>query len=155
MVIQPDGLAIAKPTYAIKYTMDNAEVNKGMKDMVWLSQNVITGAETAKWQALLTSNTSAIEAGLWNAANNTYFMYAGGGTINWSIFYADATCQLYPTWCGVITPNSARAINLWNTFNTNYPEWSTGKIYDAGGFPWTVISRPSKSVQRLSVLGLI
>lgn len=140
MVIQGDGLAIAKPTYAIKYTMDNAEVNEGMKDMVWLSQNVITAGEIAKWQTLLTNNTNGIEAGLWNTANNTYFMYGGGVTINWSIFYADATCQLYPTWCGVITPNSARAISLWNRFNTNYPDWSSGKIYDAGGFPWTVIS---------------
>lgn len=140
MVVQGDGLAIAKPTYAIKYTMDNAEVNEGMKDMVWLSQNIITGGETAKWQTLLTNNTNGIETGLWNVANNNYFMYAGGAAINWSIFYADATCQLYPIWCGVIDPNSARAISLWNTFNTNYPDWSTGKIYDAGGFPWAVIS---------------
>lgn len=140
MGIQNDGLTIAKSTYAEKYTMDNAEVNLGMKDMVWLSQNVITAGEIAKWQTLLSNNTNGIEVVLWNAANNTYFMDAGGDKINWSLFYADATCQLYPTWCDVITPNSARAINLWNTFNTNYPDWSTGKIYDAGGFPWTIIS---------------
>jgi len=48
MVIQSDDLAIAKPTYAIKYTMDNAEVNEGLKDMVWLSQNVIPAGEIAK-----------------------------------------------------------------------------------------------------------
>ena len=139
LVVQPDGLAIAKPTYAIKYTMDNSEVNEGMKDMVWLSQNVIAGAETAKWQTLLTNNTNGIEANLWDAANSRYFMYAGGGVANWSLFYADATCQLYPIWCSVISATSPRAISLWNTFNTNYPDWSTGKIYDAGGFPWTVI----------------
>ena len=140
MVVQGDGLAIAKPTYAIKYTMDNSEVNEGMKDMVWLSQNVIAGGETSNWQTLLTNNTNGVETVLWNTANNTYFMYAGGPTINWGIFYADATCQLYPIWCGVIAPESARAISLWNTFNINYPEWSTGRIYDAGGFPWAVIS---------------
>lgn len=139
LVIESDGLTIAKPSYAVKYTMDNAEVNEGMKDMVWLCKNVITAGEIEKWQTLLTNNTNAINAVLWNAASNNYFMYAGGATINWSVFYADATCQLYPTWCGVVTPSSATAISLWNTFNTNYPDWSTGKIYDAGGYPWAVI----------------
>jgi hypothetical protein len=67
-------------------------------------------------------------------------MYKGGLVANWSIFYADATCQLYPIWCGVILSNSARAKSLWDTFNNVYPDWSKGKIYDAGGFPWTLVS---------------
>ena len=140
LVIESDGLTIAKPTYPIKYTMDNAEANEGMADMVWLSQNVITGGNTGYWQALLNNNTNSIETDLWSNSNGGYFMYKGGPVANWSLFYADATCQLYPIWCGVITPVSSRAINLWNTFNTNYPNWSTGSIYDAGGYPWTVIS---------------
>jgi hypothetical protein len=48
-VIDTDGLTIAKPSYAIKYTMDNAEVNEGMADMVWLSQHVISGGDPAYW----------------------------------------------------------------------------------------------------------
>jgi hypothetical protein len=139
-VVDADGLTIAKPSYKIKYTMDNAEVNEGMTDMVWLSQNVITGGETSKWQALLTNNTKSFETGLWNTTNNRYFMYSGGPVANWSVFYADATCQLYPIWCDVILPDSPRAKSLWATFNAQYPDWSTGKIYDAGGYPWTVLS---------------
>ena len=101
--------------------MDNAEANEGMADMVWLSQNVITGGNTGYWQALLNNNTNSIETDLWSNSNGGYFMYKGGPVANWSLFYADATCQLYPIWCGVILPNFPRAQNLWNTSNTNYP----------------------------------
>lgn len=142
-VVKTDGLTIAKPSYAIKYTMDNAEVNKGIADMIWLSQNIIIGGETEKWKSLLAKNTTGIETGLWNSENSRYFMYRGGPVANWNVFYADATCQLYPIWCDVISPDSPRARSLWITFNTNYPDWSTGKIYDAGGFPWTVLSYTS------------
>lgn len=140
LVVESDGLSIAKPSYAIKYTMDNAEVNEGMTDMVWLSQNVITGGEAVRWQNLLSKNKTAIENDLWSISNGRYLMYKGGPVANWSLFYADATCQLFPIWCSVLAPESSRAVGLWATFNTNYPEWSTGKIYDAGGYPWTMIS---------------
>jgi hypothetical protein len=140
LVRETDGLTIAKPSYQVEYTMDNSEVNEGMTDMVWLSQNVITGGDPAYWQTLLTSNTQAIETDLWNTSNSRYFMYKGGPVANWSTFYADATCQLYPIWCGVIQPDSQRAQALWHTFNASYPNWQTGQIYDTGGYPWTVLS---------------
>jgi hypothetical protein len=140
LVTESDGLTIAKPSYKVEYTMDNAEVNEGLTDMVWLSQNVITGGDPAYWQTLSANNTSSIETNLWSVSNSRYFTNKGAAAANWSIFYADATCQLYPIWCGVILPASARAQALWHTFNVNYPDWSTGKIYDAGGYPWTVLS---------------
>ncbi len=138
-MMENDGLTIAKPTYKIKYTMDNAEVNEGIADMVWLSQKIIIGGDPMRWQTLLAKNTNGIETDLWGGSNVKYFMYKGGPVANWSVFYADATCQLYPIWCGVILANSMRAKSLWDSFNSNYPDWSTGKIYDAGGYPWTVI----------------
>ena len=138
-VTDSDGLTIAKPTYRIKYTMDNAEVNEGLSNMIWLSQNVITDGNPDYWQALLAKNSQSIENDLWNISSGTYFMYKGGPVINWNKFYADATCQLYPIWCGVISSNSSRAQSLWKRFNATYPDWSIGKIYDPGGFPWTVL----------------
>ena len=140
LVTEPNGLTIAKPSYQVEYTMDNSEVNEGLADMVWLSQKVITGGDPAYWQTLLTNNTHAIETDLWNTSNGRYFMYKDGPVANWSTFYADATCQLYPIWCGVIQPDSQRAQSLWLTFNANYPKWQAGQIYDAGGYPWTVLS---------------
>jgi hypothetical protein len=139
MVIDSDGLTVAKPNYLIKYTMDNSEVNKGLADMLWLSQNVIAGGDPGYWQRLLKNNTRSIEAGLWDNANGRYFTYKGGPVASWSIFYADATCQLYPIWCNLILPNSQRAQSLWDAFNRYYPDWARGKIYDPGGFPWALL----------------
>jgi hypothetical protein len=139
-VIQPDGLTIAKPSYAIEYTMDNAEVNEGFADRWWLSEHVLKGPSAQDWKALLQTNTAAIENHLWDGGNLRYRMYANGPVANWQMFYADATCQLYPIWCGVISPSSSRAQSLWAIFNQHYPDWSTGKIYDAGGYPWTLLS---------------
>src|SRR6185437_2449733 len=140
LMMQEDGLTIAKPSYQIKYTMDNTEVNEGLIDMVWLSQNVVSNIDISTWQVLLDKNGKGIETLLWDNSEAKYFMYQGGPVANWKVFYADATCQLYPIWCGVILPTSQRAKDLWNTFNINYPDWAAGKIYDNGGYPWTVIS---------------
>ena len=38
---------------------------------------------------------------------------------------------------GVISPSSSRASNLYNTFNSYYPDWQNGKYYDP--FPWAAI----------------
>jgi hypothetical protein len=140
LVTESDGLTVAKPNYRIKYTMDNAEVNEGLADMVWLSKNVIKVGDPGYWQTILSNNSLSVETELWDSANARYFMYKGGPVANWDVFYADAACQLYPIWCGMILPNSQRAKNLWKNFNEHYPDWSKGKIYDAGGFPWTLIS---------------
>jgi hypothetical protein len=140
LVTDSDGLTIAKPSYPVKYTMDNAEVNEGLADMIWLSQNVIGGSDTSYWQKLLATNTLSIETELWDLSDERYFTSKGSPPANWTVFYADATCQLYPIWCRVILPGSTRAQSLWNGFNANYPDWSKGKIYDAGGFPWTLLS---------------
>ena len=138
-VIDKDGLTIAKPSYAVKYTMDNSEVQEGINDLVWLIQNVLNNGDAAYWQQLQAKNALAIENILWNTNEQNYFS-SKDSKANWRIFYPDATCQLYPIWCKLIGPESSKAKNLWNTFNDYYPEWSSGKIYDAGGYTWTLIS---------------
>ncbi|MBC7745548.1 MAG: discoidin domain-containing protein [Flavobacterium sp.] len=135
-----DGLSVDSYVHGAKYTMDNAEVNEGLKSMVWLQANVMGGNKTAHFQALLEANTSAIENQLWR---KTMYNWnddgSAGATISkWSTFYADATCQLYPGLFGVIDPLSARANLLYSTFNTHYPAWSNGTIY-SGSYPWAVI----------------
>jgi hypothetical protein len=134
-----NGLTVAKPKYKAKYTMDNAEVNEGMKDMIWLSKHVIKDLDEKFWEVALINHTNAFEKFLWDAPNNRYFMYEGGKPANWDKFYADATCQLYPIWCAVIKPDSERAKNLWSTFNSHYAEWQHGKTYGKSKFPWAVI----------------
>ncbi|RYD93995.1 MAG: discoidin domain-containing protein [Sphingobacteriales bacterium] len=136
-----DWLTVDSFVHGAKYVMDNAEVNQGLKAMVWLQSNVITGGSPAYYSSVTTSNTNAIESQLWRSTMyNWNDNGSTGATIsNWSTWYADAVCQLYPGMLDVISPTSARAVSLYGTFNTTYPNWSTGYVYDPGGFPWAAI----------------
>ena len=135
-----DGLSVDSYVHGAKYTMDNAEVNEGLKSMIWLQANTMGGAKTAHFQTLLDANTSAIENQLWRKTRYNWNDDGSTGAPNskWSTFYADATCQLYPGMFRVIEPLSARANLLYSTFNTHYPAWSNGTIY-SGAYPWTII----------------
>ncbi len=133
-----DWLTIDSKVHGAKYLMDNAEVNAGLKAMVWLQSNVITGGDPTYYTSVLGSNSSAIESQFWrvNMYNWNDDGTTGATNSNWNVWYAQALCQLYPALNDVIAPNSTRAINLYTTFNSNYPSWSTGTVYDPSGFPW-------------------
>lgn len=131
-----DGLTEAKLDYQIKYTMDNSEVNEGLRDMVWLEQNIISSHKISFYQKLFDNNTKGFN-NLWNNNALTYYSYEGGAPANLNIFYPDATCQLYPIWTGVISSASSNAIDLYSTFNLHYLDWQNGKYY--GSYPWTII----------------
>jgi hypothetical protein len=136
-----DGLTIDSYVHGAKYLMDNSEVNRGLKSMVWLESNVITGGSPTYYQGVLTTHTNAIESQLWRSTMyNWNDNGSTGATIsNWNVWYPDATSQLFPATLDVILPTSARAISLYSTFNSTYPNWSTGTVYDPGGYPWAVV----------------
>jgi len=123
-----DGLSVAKLDYQAKYTMDNSEVNEGLKNMVWLEQNIISEGNPFFYQRLLDNNDNGFK-NLWDPRVQAYYPYEGSSSPNWDRFYPDATCQLFPIWAGVISPFSSRALDLYNTFNSHYPEWPTGKYH--------------------------
>lgn len=135
-----DGLSVDSYVHGAKYTMDNAEVNEGLRSMVWLQTNVLDGAKKTHFQTLLDVNTQAMETQLWRG--NMYNWHDNGSTGNtiskWTTFYPDATCQLFPAIFGVIDHSSTRARSLYNSFNIQYPDWSTGTVY-SGAYPWTII----------------
>lgn len=137
-----DGLTIDSYVHGAKYLMDNVEVNEGFRSMVWLQSNVITGGSPAYYQSVLTAHTSAIESQLWRS---TMYNWNDNGTTgatnsSWSTWYADAIGQLFPVMLGLIDPTSSRAVSLYSTFNTNYPNWSTGTVYDPSGFPTVLVA---------------
>lgn len=137
--VNNDGLTVAEREYQDKYTMDNSEVNKGLTDMVWLQQNVTATNNSAHYATLLANNTKGINANLWNSENSDYFVDEGGKATDWRTFYPDATCQLYPAIFGVTVSDPNRALNLYNTFNSYYPAWFIGTVYDPGGYPWAIV----------------
>lgn len=125
-----DGLSVAKLHYQAKYTMDNSEVNEGLRDMVWLERKIIAGGNPSFYRKLLKSNTAGF-ANLWDPAVSAYYVYEGDVAPNWNTFYPGAECQLWPILCGVISPTSSRAIALYGTFNLHYPNWQNGDPSEA------------------------
>ncbi len=131
-----DGLTVAMPAWQAKYIMDNSEVNEGLRNMVWLEQNISTYHNSFFYQNLLKNNNDGF-AKLWDDTTATYYVAEGSQPADWNTFYPDATCQLYPIWCGVISTSSSRASSLYNAFNLYYPDWQNGKYYDS--YPWAII----------------
>ena len=136
-----DGLSVDSYVHGAKYLMDNSEVNEGLKSMIWLQSNGVISSSASHLQELLTANTNAFESQLWRETMYNWYDNGSTGFTNskWSVFYADAACQLYPCMYGVIDVTSARANILYRDFNLQYPNWANGAIYDAGGYPWAVI----------------
>jgi hypothetical protein len=140
---QADGLTWAKPSYKVKYLMDNSEVYKGLGDMVWISSEIFhdqTYADTLRQHK--DEVYTGIQNELW-LENKQVYSHAkmDDGTLlnpDWNTFYADSTAQLFPIWTGVLDPKSDRAIDLYNTFNEYHPGWPELQKDDA--FPWALIA---------------
>jgi hypothetical protein len=137
-----DGLTIDSYVHGAKYLMDNVEVNQGLRSMVWLESNVITGGSPTYYQGVLTTHTSAIESQLWRTSMyNWNDNGSTGSTISaWTTWYADAIGQLFPAMLELISPTSSRATSLYTSFNAHYPNWSTGTVYDPSGFPTVLVA---------------
>ena len=135
----PDaGLTIAKPSYPIAYTMDNAEVYSGLADFARLESALGRSAQSSYYGSWATTTKDAIVSKLWNPANNNWD-WAFANASNIGVFYAQATAQLWPILYGVVAPTDPKAISAWSQFSAAYPTWYSGGIPD--GYPWVSISR--------------
>lgn len=132
---QNDYLSIAHYGYPVKYLMDNSEVNMGLKAAVRLGQYSIIDV-SADLETFLSKNTEAIK-GLYNGVNRNYD-YAKGNESDWNVFYPGATAQLYPALFRVVSPLEINSKQIYEKFNSTYPEWHTGKVYCT--YPWTMIA---------------
>lgn len=140
---QADGLTWAKPAYKVKYLMDNAEVYKGLDDLVWITNQLFEDEEEAIRLAGLKEQVyQSIGEYLWMEEKEMYApgMFEDGSLINanWTKFYADATAQLFPIWTGILDPTSDRALHLYNSFNEHHSGWT--KLNKDDAFPWVMIA---------------
>ena len=141
--LEPDGLTWAKPSYKVKYVMDNAEVVSGLRDLEWMSREIFDDeAAAAEYKRLKEVVSTAIEQELWDEPRQAY-AYAKGedGALsfpNWTVFYPDATAQLFPIVTGLIEPDSERAIALYNKFNTFHRGWPL--LQKSDPFPWAILA---------------
>lgn len=128
-----NGLAFACPDYKIKFLMDNSEVYEGAVNGAELFEKVICPADSSYNKTLdickdtASDVSEAIERQMWDY-NNGYYKTAlnpsgtSAAKVNWSSFYPTATSQLFAISCGVISPETERAKNLYSTF-CEYHDW--------------------------------
>ncbi len=141
---QSDGLTIAMPSYSMAYLMDNSEVYRGLTDLAYLETATSRNTADATVYQSAAGRVSAGIATLWNASSGTYAYAKGepGGTVDastWSVWYPDATAQIFPILDGVISPSSTQAQSVWTSFNATYAsQWETLQTPD--GFPWANIA---------------
>lgn len=138
----PDAdLTIAKPSYAIAYTMDNVEVYSGLVDLARLEAIVGRSAATAHYRSWARTTKDAIIAKLWNPTNQNWD-WAFANPSNTSVFYPQATVQLWPIIYGVVNPTDPKAISSWSQFSGSYPKWYAGETPDS--YPWVSMARAAQ-----------
>lgn len=153
--LDQDHLAMTNNSNRIKYTMDNVEVNQGLRDAIALLDEVyLKDNPSSKLlekirddsEKALKDNTLAIEKNLWNQQeqryevgldkNNERLTYEG-----WNIFYPDAVVQLFPMAFEVSKLGSSRASMLYASFNNAF-SWETMDHIEAGDttFYWCILA---------------
>ncbi|WP_407343094.1 MGH1-like glycoside hydrolase domain-containing protein [Pengzhenrongella phosphoraccumulans] len=135
------GLTIAKPTYAVAYTMDNSEVYSGLADFAALETLLGRSAQATYYASWAASTQAAIVAKLWNPTNGNWdASYASPSST--SVFYAPGVAQLWPIIFGVVAPSDPKAASGWGQFSASFPSWHTGVIPDS--YPWVSITRAAQ-----------
>lgn len=136
---QSNGLTWAKPDYQVQYLMDNCEVYKGLKDLANFFQYAFNDTAGKDWyNSYATNEFNAIQTVLWDPVHNNYLTDAAAPPTNWTVWYPDSTAQLFPVLYGILAPTDARAGQLYATFNTKWPHWTSLTFPDQ--FPWVVVS---------------
>jgi hypothetical protein len=137
---QPDGLTWAKPDYQIKYTMDNCEVYHGFRDLSSLFYALGDTAKGAYYTAAADSSLQGIMT-LW--VNDAWSVYKDGtGNLrapSLSVWYPDATAQLFPILHGVVQPSSTIAQESYTAFNLAWPGWPALSFSSQNAFPWCLV----------------
>ncbi|HWF52072.1 MAG TPA: hypothetical protein VG294_15635 [Solirubrobacteraceae bacterium] len=119
-----DGLTWAKPTWHVKYLMDESEAYAGLQAATGLASTLgqpVLEASAATAAARLRSGT----AHLWNPDLGAYnwALHADGVSqpTNWSVLYPDALEQAWPVAFGLVS--GARAQSLMGHFAAAQPNW--------------------------------
>lgn len=137
-----DGLTIAKPTYPVKYLMDNCEVFKGLRDAAWLFHAVLGDPQAAAYYEQVAARTrSGILTSLANGPE--FYYYRAGkhrGAVNWTKWYPDVVSQLFPALFGVIAPNDPRAVQAYQRLNHQFPRWHTFSAPHTAQAPWALVA---------------
>ena len=135
-----DGLTWAKPSYHVKYLMDESEVFAGLR----AASNILSTLGDKSGSSRTAAEASGVKAGvggLWNPVLQAYdwAVHADGThqVTTWSTFYPDALEQTWAVAYGLT--DSARASQLIGTFTQLHPYWDQpASIWYSNGSPQPV-----------------
>ena len=130
-----DGLTWAKPTWHVKYLMDQAETFVGLRAAGVLA-DALRDKRLAARAAADADRLLAGVATLWNPERGAYDWAKHGNGVriptDWSVLYPDSVEQAWAVGFGMVT--GARAADLMDHVRSAHPEWSdptaTGRFYD-------------------------
>lgn len=135
--VMNNDLTWAKPNYKIKYLMDNIEVWKGLEALPKILTTLYDDQENAaKYQVMAERVYNAIDKLMW--LGDAFRMHLGQATVDWSVWYPDATAQVWPIWSGFLKEGDPRRELIWERFNQAHPNW-TELGFDST-FPWARIA---------------
>ncbi len=119
-----DGLTWAKPTYHVKYLMDESETYAGLRAAASLAGAAGDDALSAR----ATADAAGVAAGvgaLWDGADGAYDWAVDGNGgrahTDWGVFYPDTAEQSWAVAFGLAP--SATAAQLVQHVLTSHPEW--------------------------------
>jgi hypothetical protein len=138
---QSDGLTWSKPSYQIKYLMDNCEAYRGLRDLASLFQSALgDSAKAATYNAaadkMLQGINSMWMSGSWAVYKDNAGKLTGPNMGTW---YPDATSQLFPVLEGVVPASDPRSVQAYNNLNAAWPGWPTLSYNAQDAFPWILV----------------
>lgn len=119
-----DGLTFAKPTWPVKYLMDQTEAYNGLMSVVELASALRDRALAARALADADALQTGIDS-LWDAPTGAYDWAKSGSlsTTDWTVLYPDAMEQAWVAGSNAIS--SSRADQLVTTLQIAVPQWSS------------------------------
>ena len=133
-----DGLTWAKPTWHVKYLMDQAETYNGLLSASDLATTLRDRALSKQAKADAAKMKAGI-ASLWDAPTGAYD-WAKSGSVNttdWGVLYSDAMEQAWIAGSNAIS--ISRAKTLMDTLAVTEPQWSSpAAAANMNGSPGTV-----------------
>lgn len=152
LTYEPDDLTWAKPTYKIKYTMDNAEVFQGYFAGARLAQVLGEEALYDEWIGRADAVREAIHTHLFvnTPSPGRYAMAMGSsGHIHdgWETYYPDASANEYAIYYTHL-PGDAQAQSAWQSHKTRF---MAGNVPDPGA-SWSLAAVAHRMEDRAAFL---
>jgi hypothetical protein len=137
---QSDGLTYAKPTYKVKYLMDNLSVHYGLRAAVNIA-NLLHTSDVGKWTALFEQNRAGLKKlympkeGHFSAA----LFEDGNLDTDWAKWYPDGMANASALGC-ILDKRDPEAVALYHQLNAKFHEddyfqyiavWKFGSVQEA------------------------